>query len=530
LEDLNNLLTLKHYILDNKNNSANTNTALDILNKSLESRTKGPGAVNPPKGVYEPDNNLFKWTLNARGIREKYFSLNFEILREIAQKVGPVVSIQNLRAMQVRAASNISYNDDDIGFRVKIKDKKRNPDRKEKKTIEEIEEFLLNCGYTDFPEADEREEKLVEMNEQIGRELLTIDQVAVTPRRNRRGKIIDYFILDGATIKRTVKDTGYLGDKRIRFVQEIDSKIVETFTNDDMVFFYSNRRTNIRQRGYGYSFLEMCIDIITSWLFGMAYNKEFFNTSSQPKGFLSFDGENIEQTQLEELQRQWGAMFRGIKGMWKTPFLQYNAKWNNMAPSNRDMEYNQYIQMLASWIFAIHGTDSQEVGIRLNQAQNVLSENVESKIAFSHDRGLKFQLTNIAQVHNLVIWKQEEWKDFIIVPTGLEARNQKAEVEVDNQQVKTYMTLNDKRKEKDLPPDPYGDIILDPQYIQYRTQKEQMEMQKQQQEQYGDEDGQGFDNGSEEDQDQNQNGKEPSFEISESDLQKSKNEYVEIIF
>lgn len=432
----------------------------------------GYGSISKPKGLFEPDDRYFQFGTNARGIRERFYTLSFSILREISRKVAVITSIQNLRTMQIRPFSVISHNEDDLGFMVKLKDKDATPTSKQKKEMKEIEEFVLYSGYTNFndPEIEDRE-GMEEINEYLIRELLTIDQVAISLRRNRSGKLIDYWLLDAATIKRTVKGRGFDGNKQIKFVQEIDSRIIDTFTNDDIVFYYANRRADITKRGYGYSYLEMAMDVITSWLFGMSYNKEFFNTSSMPKGIISFEDGKLNQSEIEELQRQWISMFKGIKGMWKTPFLQYAAKWQNISPSNRDMEFNQYIQMLAAWICAIHGTDAQELGMRFNQAQNVLNDNQEAKIAYSKDRGLRHLLTSISTVYNKIICKVPEWNEYYLCFTGLEAKDQKSTMDVDKTQVETYMTLNEKRAEKDLKPVDGGDVVLNPQFIQLQQQQ-----------------------------------------------------------
>jgi len=495
---------------------------------------KGFGSINPPKGLFEPDEHYYRWNVDPRGIRDRFYNITYDILRDIARRVAPVTAVHILRGMQVRPFSVRAYNEDETGYVIKIKDKKRTPDRKESKVIDEIEDFILNAGYVfnDGTNDDEDErEGMQEVNDQLVRELLGIDQVAATIRYNRKGKMVDYWLLDGATIKRTVKGRGYEGDKEIRFVQELDGRVVETFTKDDIVFYYANRRVSIKHKGYGYSYIEMCLDMITSWLFGMTYNKEFFNTSTQPKGILTFEGDKIDQGQLEELQRQWISMFRGIKGLWKTPFLQYNAKWQPIAPSNRDMEFNEYIQILSSWIFAIHGTDSQEVGMRLNQAQNVLNENVEGKLAFSKSRALRFLLSSIASFYNKIIQKDPEWRKYYLTFTGLEAKDQKAELEVDEKQVKIYMTIDEKRAEKDLKPLPNneGEIILDPTYIQYKMQKEQTEQMGQGQD-FGNEGEQGFGNEEEQGGEFELDASKLKPEGEEEEVEKSlKEEYIEII-
>ena len=88
--------------------------------------------------------------------------------------------------------------------------------------------------------------------------------------------------------------------------------------------------------------------------------------------------------------------------------------------------------MLASWICAIHGIDPQEMGIRLNQAQNVLNENNEAKIAYSKDRGLKSLLGFHTSWLTNIIERVPEWKDYRVEFTGLESKSQMSMLEVDD--------------------------------------------------------------------------------------------------
>ena len=459
-----------------------SNGYLGKLQKAMESREQkgkpgGLGSINPPKGLFEPDEKTFRYGLNARGVRERFYNMSFAVLREIAKRVGVVSAIHTVRTMQLKPFGVRSYNDDDVGFRIKLKDPKATPDKKQERDMDEISDFILHSGYNNFDGAEDREEGMTEILDLVSRELLTIDQVAISLQRNRKGDLIAYHVLDSATIKRTMKDVGYMGQKKIKYVQELDSKIIETFTNDDMIFYFMNRVTDIRRRGYGYSFIEMSVDVITGWLYAMTYNKEVFSSNSQPKGIISFEGEKVDSYQLEELQRQWVSMFRGVKGMWKTPFLQYNAKWIPMAPSNRDMEFNQYTQTLASWICAIHGIDAQEFGMRFMQAQNVLNENAESKIAYSKDRGLKYLLIGLSSLFDKLMEKVDKWKDYQFTFTGVESKDQQGALELEEKQTKFLMTVNEKRAEHDLAPIKGGDIILDSVYIQNLGNMEMNEQQ-----------------------------------------------------
>jgi hypothetical protein len=521
------------YIKSGVYEERNVTPAGIILNDMDIMKAKNDSA-NDVKGILEYDSKNFPYAYYSnKGIIPKYGDINFAILRSIAKKVGVVSSIHNLRASQLREFSKISYNDEEPGFRVKLIEKDATPTNRQKDEIKKIEEFIRYSGRTDYSgyEDDERTNELPEIIELIARELLTIDQVALVPRFDRGGRFFDYWLLDAATIKRVDKSIGYQGDAGISFVQEIDYKVYETFTSKEILFYIMNRTTELRHVWYGCSPCEMAIELITSWIYSLQYNKEFFNSSAQPKGFFSFEGENIDTSELEDLQRQWQAMFRGVKNQFKTPFLNFNAKWNNIGPNNRDMEFNQYFQVLSSWIGAIYGVDMAELGLRLNQAQNVLSENIEGKINVSADRGLKSLIFGITRVFNKLL-KFGDWhKEYQIVATGVNVKNGKERVELEEKQTSIYMTVNELRAQKDMKPIEGGDIILNPTYLQNIQAKQQQKMG-------------GMDEGEEPQPDEQQNNENNveeessggGFQIEEDDLmnslKKSKNDevvkYIEI--
>lgn len=440
---------------------------------SRRKRDNKAGYIYPYKGITEPTDIHIGYSIgSARGVREKVAKINHQILREIAKKVAPIAAIHTVRIMQLKPFAKVSHNEDSEGFQAVLKDVDSQMDERDKKTATEIEQFLLYSGRMDFEGADEREDYLPQAFDMLTRDMMTIDQISLSMRKDKKGRLLDYWILDSATIKRTIPGMGYDGDKDVRFVQEVQGRVLDVFYSGEMLFYFHNRRSDILSRGYGFSYIEQSVDIITGWLFAMAYNKEVFNSSALPKGFLSFDNDKLDRVDLEELQREWQAMFRGVKGMWRTPFIQYGAKWQTMAPSNRDMEWNTYAQWLASWICAVHGIDSQEMGIRLNGAQNVLNENQEKKIAYSKDRGLRELLGFHATWMQKVVDSVPEWREFAVRFNGFEDKDQKAVLELDKIHTETYMTFNEKRKEKGLEPIENGDIINNPQFVQYVQGKE----------------------------------------------------------
>ena len=150
------------------------------------------------------------------------------------------------------------------------------------------------------------------------RDTFEIDQVATEVLRNRKGEAVGFLGLDGATIKRT-DENGEFGEK-IKFVQEIDQRIENKYTHDMLIFDYLNKRSDIRYRGYGYSYVEMAVDIITTLLFGYQYAQDQLTKSKIPKGFISVMGD-VGMDQLDSIRSYWYAAMSGAGGQWSIPIL-----------------------------------------------------------------------------------------------------------------------------------------------------------------------------------------------------------------
>lgn len=447
--------------------------------KANGTRQPLPGVIQP-RGLFDPTWHDFSGYYDPAGVRRRaLYTMNFAVLREVAQKVAVVGAIHNTRLSQVRPFTQHVFDDEETGFRIKLKDPKATPTPQQEKAMRQIGEFFAHTGFTDFKGAEKRKDRFPQFVDKAVRECMTIDQNALSLQRDRAGRLIAFHTLDGATIHPVLRTRPYLDDESITFVQKINERVVETFTDTDIIFHFMNCRADIINNAFGYAPLEQAIDTVTGWLFSMAYNKEFFNTGAQPKGFFSFSPKQpIDPKAMVELQRQWVAMFRGVRGMWRVPFLQYDAKWQNLAPSNRDMEFNQYVQFLSALICALYKIDPSELGLKFSQSATISvggqgGTDKQSKI--SHDRGLQDLLTYIKDLCNRIMEHQVGWEEYEFNFCGTEVKDESQEIDKDRKKVETYLTLNEVRAEHDKEPVPHGDVVLNPQYIQYIQSKEGME-------------------------------------------------------
>jgi len=471
-----------------------------LIKADKQGSTKRPGYVVPLRGALESQMGMYSPT----GVKQGFFYIQDNILREVERKNAIVGIVTNTRCMQMVEFARPQSDPDKPGFRIKLRDEEKNPNNAEKKEMAELEEWFCMTGRTDFEGSEEREDNILDMMKQAVRDYLTIDKIAVELRRDRGGRIVDFWMLDPATIKRVIQG-GYRGQKtdfdprvymfndefmeklteaklkiippleKIAFVQEIDGRLVAAFSREDLIFDVMSRRTDVRYKGWGYAPAEQAMNMITGFLYAIAFNNEAFNGAAIPKLAIAFEQGDYTQAQLQELSDEWLANFQGVMGQWRMPFFTGKVQAIDLMKSNREMEYQKYLEFTASLIGAIYGFDLMESGLKFFSTTNALSENADARQQFSKDRGLKSLLGQLAKVNNMILKKMGLSDRYVFDYTGLEPKDREFEQKLRQERVKSYMTVDEIRAEADLEPlpDGKGDLILDSIYMQ-NIQAQQM--------------------------------------------------------
>jgi hypothetical protein len=127
------------------------------------------------------------------------------------------------------------------------------------------------------------------------------------------------------------------------------------------------------------------------------------------------------------------------------------------------------------------GIDPTECGLRFNQATQVMSENSDGKQKFSKNRGLAEILTSYAYTANrfLELSGLDFAPDWTFKFNGLSFEDKGFEADLRKKAIETDTTINESRIKRGEKPIKYGDIIANPQFIQYVMNKEQQEQQSQ---------------------------------------------------
>jgi hypothetical protein len=254
------------------------------------------------------------------------------------------------------------------------------------------------------------------------------------------------------------------------------------------------------------SVVEKANMAIVAFINSLTFNSNGLSRGAIPKIAIAMGKESgYSQEQLEDAEDEWAANFMAMDGQWNIPLLNGDAKVLNLLPNNRDMEYQKYMEFTGALTCAIIGADSAEIGLRLNQAQSVLSENQDAKQIFSKSRGIKELMTGFSFIVNRFLDKSN-WSfanDWEFRFNGLQTIDKSFEADLRKKDVETIKTIDEVRAEVDLPPlpDDQGKIILNQVWLQNKQAAEQAAQQEAMGGMGGDEDEAGFGGFSDDDAD-----------------------------
>lgn len=461
----------------------------DVINKSQRAQ-ESKAVIEDPLSIVQ-----------SLGFKDKPFSLSYDTLRRMSVRNSVIASIITTRVNQVSTFSQPArYTMDGIGYQITLRDPKKQPTSDQKRMIMAMEAFLENCGYTYDPGRDGFDTFL----RKILRDSLTFDQLTFEVVPDRLGRPAEMYAVDASTIRAASPeadvDTQYITSTSInanqqRWVQVIDGSVITDFSSTELAFAVRNPRTDINVQPYGFAELEVLIQQITAHLWAEEYNSRYFSQGGTTKGVLNLKGTNISKEQIEAFRRQWTAQLSGITGAWKTPVVSVDGlEYINVSQSNREMEYEMWMNYLINICSAVFQIDPAEInfpnrgGSGGSGGGGLGDGGIEDRLKNSRDKGLRPLLRFLESVINRYIIRRFS-SDYSFNFVGLDKESEADKLTIIEKSVRSYRTINEIRKEKDLDPIKDGDIILDPTYVNYIMQLQQQEQMEQQQQQPTGEDG-----------------------------------------
>lgn len=437
--------------------------------------------------------------IQSMGFKDKPDSLTYSTLKRMATRNSVISSIIQTRINQVSAFSQPArYTRDGVGFEIKLRDDKAKPSDEQKAVILALEQFIDNCGYEYDPSRDDFDtfvRKLV-------RDSLIYDQMTFEIVPDRLGRPSEIYAVDASTVRAAAIEakegedyiTNTTASKTgVKWVQIVDNAVISEFTGSELAFAVRNPRTDVNIQPYGLSELEILVQQVTAHLWAEEYNSRYFSQGGTTKGILNLKGQNVQKEQLDAFRRQWTAQIAGMTGAWKTPVVSVEGlEYINVSQSNREMEYEMWMNYLINIACAVYQIDPAEInfpnrgGAGGGGGGGLDGGGIEDRLKNSKDKGLRPLLRFLESTINRNLVRRFS-SEYTFNFVGLNGETEVGRLELSTKQVRTFKTINEVRAENDLDPIENGDIVLDPTFTNYvmqvkqNEQMEEMEAQQAQQ-------------------------------------------------
>jgi len=489
------------------------------------------------RSFYAPLHDAY---YESAGYKEKPTRIDFNVLKLMSYRDTIIASIIQTRTNQLCLFSRPQKNKYSEGFIIRRKrdrdqsldddeNKIKELEQQDKAIIDELTEFISNCGHMN----DRPQTELLSLDvflRKAARDRLTYDQVAIEKIHDNADKLHHFLPVDAGTIRfasnkgqdtSTASATGAQSYNNITrpdneeerkeaqennnlYAQVIDNRVVRGFTADDLIFRMGNPVNDIYANGYSVGELELLVSTITSHLQAETYNKLFFTQGHVTKGILHFQAD-VPQRKLKALRQQWDAQTSGNVNSWRTPIFAGSDKisWIPLTQSNRDIEYSNWMNYLIKIACAIYCISPEEIGFDIakdaGSPGGVFQSQNETRMKHSKDKGLRPLLRFFEDLINEEIIDKVN-NEFCLEFVGLDAESRVQEVERENKEVRYSKTIDEIRAEdgmEPLGPERGGHLILDPQYVQWISQFGEFEAEKKQEAipeggEFGPEEDQGF--------------------------------------
>lgn len=418
--------------------------------------------------------------LTGGGYLDKGFTISYDVLRRMST-IPIVKAILETRKEQVLNFCEPQKDKYSPGFIIRPKnfDETKDLNRNQTKRIEELTEFILNCGDSG---SDYHGDNFNSFTRKFIGDSLCLDQATAELVYNRKGELTEFIATDGASYR--IADSHndeYQSNEKMKkgylpyYVQLYNGSIYAEFYPWELIFAIRNPQTSIYSNGYGKSELEDLVGSVTSLINSDTYNSNYFKVGSNPKGILKISG-NINGSRLEEFRNQWTSQVAGVRNSHKLPVIEADKMdFINTQASNKDMEFAHFQEYLIKLICASYKIDPSEIGFPMSgssDAKPMFEGNNESRLKFSKDKGLKPLLKFYQHYTNKYILNTKDPNyEFIFV--GLDAENPEQELERNIKEVSNYKTVNEVRASAGLEKIEGGDIILNPIFFQAQMAAQQ---------------------------------------------------------
>ena len=460
-------------ILDFFKRFKNEDEVIKAIEMGIEQLEKGISI--PDKPIVPSSNNVNPYDVSNVGLLDgedgatgSPSAVDFSTLKNMS-KVPVISAILQTRINQISEFAQPVLDNEGLGFKIRLKDREATPTDEEKQLMKDITNFVMTCG-------DKRSNYEINFEgflRQVVRDSLIFDQACFEIVRTRGGDITSFTPVDASTIRRAkITDKEIKNGRRdindkVEYVQIVNDEVVAEFGPSDLCFGIRRPRSWIEVKGYGYPELEELIKVITNILNAEYYNASNFTNGISASGIIAIKSKMSPQV-FRAFRREFYAMLSGAQNAKKTPIIQLDPSDNedlkslDFSSSNKEMEFGEWMNYLIKIACAIYALDPAELGFVYGNEGSKSTLNATGpteRVLLSREKGLRPLLRAVQNWLNH--WLISEIDDrFELVFVGLDAQTEKDKLDADVLKVTHFMTVNEVRASRGLPPIEGGDIIL----------------------------------------------------------------------
>jgi hypothetical protein len=186
-------------------------------------------------------------------------------------------------------------------------------------------------------------------------DLFVIDAWTVYPRMNRGGKLCSLDLIDGATIKRVIDETGRTPPPPDPAFQQILKGIPAVdYTSDELLYFVRNPRTN---RIYGYSPVEQIIMTVNIAIRRQLSQLQYYTEGNIPEAVVGVDP-SWTADQIKEFQTWFDSVMLGdTAARRRMTFVPGDASKMQFTkdPQLKD-EFDEWLARVVCYAFSVPGS------------------------------------------------------------------------------------------------------------------------------------------------------------------------------
>jgi hypothetical protein len=263
-----------------------------------------------------------------------------------------------------------------------------------------------------------------------------------------------------------------------RYVQVIEGKPSQAFTEDEMVVYNLYPTTNVEFSGYPLTPIDQALNAITTHINITVHNKLYFQHGRAAKGMLIFKSDSVDEAAVQRIRLQFHQSINSVQNAWRMPVFGVGTddelSWQPIDNSGRDAEFQYLMDNNARVILSSFQMSPEELPgyahlARGTNTQALSESDNEWKLTAARDVGLRPLLQDIQDFlnsHILPFVDSELAKTHQIVMTGLEKDSPEKENTRLQQDMAVHMTYNEVMKQVEKNPVPAelgGDFPLNPQ-------------------------------------------------------------------